>query len=45
MLRSGPGRYEAGQILLPAAGTWQLAVTTQTSDIDSTTTLLPVRIR
>ena len=44
-LRAGPGRYDAGQILLPAAGVWQLAVTTQTSDIDATTTLLTVRIR
>lgn len=44
-LRAGPGRYEAGQILLPAAGTWQLAVTTQTSDVDATTTLLNVRVR
>jgi copper transport protein len=44
-LRAGPGRYDAGQILLPAAGTWQLAITTQTSDVDATTTLLTVRIR
>lgn len=44
-LRAGPGRYDAGQILLPAAGNWQLAITTQTSDVDATTTLLTVRIR
>lgn len=45
LLRSGPGRYGAGAVLLPSAGTWQLAVTTQTSDIDATTTLFRVRVR
>jgi copper transport protein len=42
--REGPGRYQAdGQI--PIAGTWQLALTVRTSDIDETTVRLPITIR
>lgn len=40
-----PGRYEVSGVTLPVPGMWQLAVTTQTSDIDATTTLFTVRIR
>jgi copper transport protein len=42
--RQGPGRYRAdGQI--PLAGTWQLALTVRTSDINETTVRLPITIR
>ncbi|MDQ2883537.1 MAG: FixH family protein [Actinomycetota bacterium] len=42
--REGPGRYRAdGQI--PIAGTWQLALTVRTSDINETTVGLPITIR
>jgi copper transport protein len=41
--RPEPGRYRAdGQI--PFAGTWELALTVRTSDIDETTVRLPVTI-
>ncbi|MFD2419647.1 copper resistance CopC/CopD family protein [Amycolatopsis pigmentata] len=33
---NGTGRYEAPGTQIPAAGTWQLAVTVRTSDIDET---------
>ena len=40
----GPGHYQAdGQI--PIAGTWQLALTVRTTDINETTVRLPVTIR
>lgn len=40
-----PGHYEVAGVTLPVPGVWQLAVTTQTSDIDATTTLFTVTIR
>ncbi|SNT33628.1 copper resistance CopC/CopD family protein [Rhodococcoides kyotonense] len=42
---TSPGHYEVAGVTLPVPGLWQLAVTTQTSDIDATTTLFTVRIR
>ncbi|WP_188940046.1 copper resistance CopC/CopD family protein [Nakamurella endophytica] len=45
LTRSGPGRYTITRVALPAAGQWQLAVTTQSSDIDSSTVLFDVRVR
>ena len=39
------GHYERLRVPLPAAGTWVLTLTTRTSDIDSTSTRFPVRIR
>jgi copper transport protein len=39
------GHYERLRVALPSAGTWQLAVTTRTTDIDATTTRFTVRIR
>lgn len=45
LLRRGPGRYGLSGIQLPAGGPWQLAVATQTSDIDSTTILFTVPVR
>jgi copper transport protein len=42
--RQGPGRYYgSGQI--PFAGTWQLAASVRTSDIDQVTVRMPVNIR
>ncbi len=43
--RRGVGRYGADRVVLPEAGSWRLAVTTQTSDIDSSTTLFIVDVR
>lgn len=43
--RSSTGHYDREQVELSTVGTWQLAVTTQTSDVDSWTTLFTVRIR
>ncbi len=43
--RRAPGRYVATGIQLPVAGTWQLAVTVRTSDIDRTTVTTPIDIR
>lgn len=45
LLRTAPGHYDLTRVELSTVGTWQLAVTTQTSDIDSTTTLFTVRTR
>ncbi|WP_032391696.1 copper resistance CopC/CopD family protein [Rhodococcoides fascians] len=42
---TAPGRFDVAGVTLPVPGMWQLAVTTQTSDIDSKTTLFTVRIR
>jgi copper transport protein len=39
------GHYERLQVGLPSSGTWQLAVTTRTTDIDAHTTRFTVRIR
>ena len=41
----GPGTYTANGVQLALIGRWQLAVTTQTSDIDATTTLFTVDVR
>lgn len=43
--RTSLGGYDFQRVQLPAIGTWQLALTTQTSDIDSHTTLFNVPIR
>ena len=45
LTRDGTGRYDRNQVELSTVGTWQLAVNTQTSDIDSWTTLFTVKIR
>ncbi|MGH3934255.1 MAG: copper resistance protein CopC [Pseudonocardiaceae bacterium] len=42
--RKTPGRYAATGIQFPVAGTWQLAVTVRTSDIDQTTVTTPINI-
>ena len=42
--RTGQGRYVATGFQIPADGTWQLAVTVRTSDIDQTTVTTPVSI-
>ncbi|MBV9315805.1 MAG: copper resistance protein CopC [Pseudonocardia sp.] len=41
--RQDPGRYR-GDSQIPFPGTWQLALTVRTSDIDETTVRLPVEI-
>lgn len=41
--REGPGRY-AGLVRLTLPGSWQLAVTVRTSDIDQTTVRIPLDI-
>lgn len=43
--RTAPGRYIARDVQIPASGTWQLAVTVRTSDIDQTTVTTPINIR
>jgi copper transport protein len=43
--RTSAGHYDLTRIELSTAGTWQLAITTQTSDIDSHVSLLTVRVR
>ncbi|MDV7136789.1 copper resistance CopC/CopD family protein [Williamsia muralis] len=45
MVRTDAGQYETLNLSLPTAGTWKFELTTQTSDIDSTTTVFTVRIR
>jgi copper transport protein len=42
--RTAPGRYVATEFQIPADGTWQLAVTVRTSDIDQTTVTTPIDI-
>ncbi len=42
--RTAPGRYVATGFQIPADGTWQLAVTVRTSDIDQTTVTTPIDI-
>jgi copper transport protein len=42
---NAPGRYVAREVQIPRKGTWQLAVTVRTSDIDQTTVTTPVDIR
>jgi copper transport protein len=43
--RTAPGHYLTGSIQIPTNGTWQLAVTVRTSDIDETTVTTPITIR
>lgn len=43
--RDSLGHYERLRVPLPSAGTWQLAVTTRTSDIDAYTTRFTVQVR
>ncbi|WP_157970819.1 copper resistance CopC/CopD family protein [Nakamurella deserti] len=45
LTRAATGEYRFSGLLLPSAGTWKLAVTTQTSDIDTGTVVLAVPIR
>lgn len=45
LTRSATGVYRATGLLLPSVGEWKLALTTQTSDIDSRTVVLTVPIR
>ncbi|HVE97446.1 MAG TPA: copper resistance protein CopC [Pseudonocardiaceae bacterium] len=42
--RTAPGRYVTTGFQIPADGTWQLAVTVRTSDIDQTTVTTPINI-
>ncbi|MGH3963340.1 MAG: copper resistance protein CopC [Pseudonocardiaceae bacterium] len=43
--RTAPGHYVATGVQIPVNGTWQLAVTVRTSDIDRTTVTVPIDIR
>jgi copper transport protein len=43
--RTAPGHYVAREVQIPRKGTWQLAVTVRTSDIDQTTVTTPIDIR
>ena len=43
--RTAPGHHVARGVQIPAHGTWQLAVTVRTSDIDQTTVTTPIDIR
>ncbi len=43
--RTAPGHYVATAVQIPVNGTWQLAVTVRTSDIDRTTVTTPIDIR
>ncbi len=43
--RTSLGQYERLRVTLPTAGTWQLYVTSRTSDIDAVTTRFTVRVR
>lgn len=43
--RTTPGHYQASSVQIPNNGTWQLAVTVRTSDIDETTVTTPINIR
>jgi copper transport protein len=43
--RTVPGHHVARGVQIPANGTWQLAVTVRTSDIDQTTVTTPIDIR
>ena len=43
--RTSAGHYDLDHVELSTVGTWQLAISTQTSEIDSSTTLFTVRIR
>lgn len=41
---SGPGSYTSAVVTLPVAGTWQLSLTVQTSEFDSTVAVARVRV-
>jgi copper transport protein len=43
--RTAPGYHVASGVQIPANGTWQLAMTVRTSDIDQTTVTTPIDIR
>jgi copper transport protein len=43
--RTAPGGHIARAVQIPSAGTWQLAVTVRTSDIDETTVATPIDVR
>ena len=43
--RESLGHYEKLRVPLPSPGTWTLALTTRTSDIDSYTTQFIVQVR
>jgi copper transport protein len=43
--RAGPGHFAAYGFVIPLRGSWQLAVTARTSDIDQTTATATVHIR
>ncbi len=45
LVRTSRGHYDLSRVELSSTGSWTLAINTQTSDIDSTTTLLTIRIR
>ncbi|GAB3002759.1 copper resistance protein CopC [Amycolatopsis acidiphila] len=43
--RTGTGDYTAAAVQIPAAGSWQLALTVRTSDLDETTVATTIEIR
>ena len=45
LVRTSLSHYDLSRVELSSTGTWTLAINTQTSDIDSTTALLTIRIR
>jgi copper transport protein len=41
---AGPGSYTASNVLLPVAGNWQISLTVQTSEFDSTLAVATVKV-
>ncbi|MGI8667734.1 MAG: copper resistance CopC/CopD family protein, partial [Jatrophihabitans sp.] len=41
---AGPASYSGSGVLLPSAGTWQITITVQTSEFDSTTAVAQLRL-
>jgi copper transport protein len=41
---AGPGNYTSTDVLLPVAGTWELSLTVQTSEFDSTVAVAKVTV-
>ncbi len=41
---AGPGSYTSSDVLLPVAGTWELTLTVQTSEFDSTVAIARVKV-
>jgi copper transport protein len=41
---SGPGSYTSAVVSLPVAGTWEIALTVQTSEFDSTVALARIKV-